>query len=262
MKKIELNDLVYELVSHPFETLSPKEIEEYRRGSVPAAREGFGFDGITESDVELHALKTSTTVFVREKSGGLLGFSSSDVVTIEDDVPVIYLQGTVLAKAGQRRGVYNVVNPLRILTEMTSLGVDEALVGTRTQNPVVFKNMVRKLGLFPQPERETPELFSVLAKSLAQVLYDYHSDFKHPDGLQFDEKSLVARMAYGKLDESGNPKGICMYGTLPWADDDEVVNEFLRKNVDFQNGDAMILLGKVSCETVRDSLEREGIRIN
>jgi hypothetical protein len=260
MKSLKLGELTFEIVHRPLETLTKELMEEYKTASVPAARNGFGNPNITESDIELHVLKSNTTIFVRDVSGSILGFSSSDIINV-NGTPIIYLQGTAISRTDQGKGIYNVFNPLRIVCEMDGLGLTEAYVGTRTQSPITFWNMVKKFEMFPRPKQETPEEIGKIAESLAQDLYDNHSDFQHPGGLTFNPKTLVHKMAYGNM-VNGVPTGFCMYGNnIPWVKEDQEINDFLRANVDFQNGDAMILLGKVDYSMPASMLTNIGISI-
>ena len=254
MKKFSIGGWVLEVVQYPLETLSQLEQDNYCRESVPITRAAFGSDKITESDVRLHALDSSTTVFLRDNGEKLMGFSSSIIKKIENK-SIIYLQGTVIKKDLQGKGLYGLCIPLRIMSEIEKLkqiGVEEneIFISTRTQSPIIYKVMTN-LGLFPQPFVKTPAEITELGEQFAQELYDKHSDFRTPGGLNFDKENLVMRNSYDK----------CMYGeNIPFIGE-QIIDDFMKSKLNFQNGDAFVILGKYNPKTTAKILGKSLTKI-
>lgn len=243
--RVHHKNLNYEIIKDPSSNLTDDERAVVLSQAVPVARSGFGNPSITTEDIALHLFGSGTTILVRDRSESVVGFSSADILKPLGE-NVIYLQGSVFAPQVMGQGAYNVVNALRILDGLETLDQDSAYVATRTQSPIVVRNAIRKYGLSPRPDAKTPAEIPDLARGLAQIIYDEHSDFKHPDGVKFDPHTLVQEMAYGVLVD-GKPKGFCMYGEhIPWARDDHWINGYLKETLDFENGDALIPIGKVN----------------
>jgi hypothetical protein len=162
----------------------------------------------------------------------------------------------VVAKKAQGRGIFNTVAPLTIMLEMEKAGLSEAYMAARTQSPILFKAMVGKCGLYPRPGERVPGDIADIGAELAKKLYEEHSDFKASGGLVFDRDVLIQRKAYG-LVKDGKEEGLCMYGEkIPYCRKDRKVNLFFDDNLDFRNGDAFIMVGKVDYGTARGQFER------
>jgi hypothetical protein len=246
--------MTYELIESPLQTLGAAEKAKYRAGCIFVARDGFGNPDITESDIELHVFNSSHTIFTRDDSGELLAFSSSSVEHARGQ-PVVYLQGVAVSQKGQGQGIFSVIAPLTIAIEMRKLGISDAYMAARTQSPILFRAMVTKCGLYPQPGMPVPEDIGDIGADLARLLYDGHSDFRSSQGLVFDRRVLIQRKAYGVI-RDGKEAGLCMYGAnIPFCRNDPKVNSFFEENLDFSNGDAVIMVGKVNHESAVRQLE-------
>jgi len=260
-KGFKAGDMSYEIVKRPLESLSDTEKEDYRKGCIFVARDGFGNPDITESDIEMHVFNSSHTIFARDSSGEILGFSSSSLESVLDQ-PVVYLQGVSIAKKAQGSGIFRVIAPLTIVLEMEKEGLSEAYMAARTQNPILFKAMVDKCGMHPRPGVAVPEDIADIGADLARLLYEEHSDFQSSQGLVFDRDLLIQRKAYG-LVRDGKEVGLCMYGdNIPYCKRDRKVNRFFDDNLDFRDGDAFIMVGKVDYGSAVRQLEEVVERAN
>lgn len=260
METFQLGKFTIELVDDPATTLKPHQREELIRQSIPVARKGFRNEAVTESDIITHAIEISTGVYVKDAAGNLIGFSGC----VPENVlgrTVIHLKGTVLLPEYQGVGLYGVLTPVRILREAERYDATELLIGTRTQSPVVYRFMSRKVGLYPKVDEPTPEELKPIAEAYAAIVREKHSDFQSKYGLDFDRDALVIRRAYGMVDEYGNESGFCMYGDDIPGRDDEEVNRFIKDNLDLPNGDAVLLIGPVSREKNLDILRNAACRL-
>jgi hypothetical protein len=231
---VDFGSLQFEIVDKPYLTLNPEYRASLTEECVPLARQAFKNEGVTTSDIITHAIRVPTAVFVRSNTGELVAFASSLVETVLNR-SIVYLEGTAILPAFQKRGLYSPLVALRILLGGKDLPEAAALVSTRTQSPLVMRTMVRKLGLYPRPGEPTPEDIKDVAVAFAAIVREKYSDFKSPDGLNFDRDRFIFRKAYE----------FCMYGTdIPWCGaKDEEVDVFVRQYLDLPNGDTVLLIG-------------------
>jgi hypothetical protein len=174
-----------------------------------------------------------------------VAFSSSSLESVCGG-PLVYLQGVAVSKRTQGKGILRVVAPLTIALEMEKAGITDAYMGARTQSPILFKAMVEKCGMYPRPGEPTPLDIQKVGFELARLLYHEHSDFKAAGGLRFEEDKLIQRKAYGLI-RDGNEVGLCMYGdSIPYCRNDKKVNQFFDENLDFRDGDAFVMVGRVN----------------
>lgn len=137
---------------------------------------------------------------------------------------------------------------------------DDCLIATRTQSPLVYSAMCRKLNLHPSADFISEEV-KTLAQKVAKRLYESYSSFKSKNGLVFDKEHLIIRKAYGYFCEDGKEMGVSMYGkNIPFCKDDFVANQFMQDFIDFNNGDAVLCIGrfdrKTTCRLLEESLGR------
>lgn len=260
MERLQLDSYLLDIIDNPKEMLSNKEISLLVEECIPVARKGFGNEGITESDIYIHVVDVTTGIYIRDKHGNIIAFGGS----IPEEVngkKVIHLKGSAVLPEHQERGLYSILTPIRVLREAEKLGKG-IYIGSRTQNPRVFEYMSERLGFFPKTEGQPPEQIKEIAKSYADLIQEKHSDFKSREGVVFDRDNLVVRRAYGGKKENGEEFGFCMYGKkIPHAKNPST-NEFMTRNLDFNNGDAVILLGKFNRNTYLNSLESTVKRLN
>jgi len=246
--KFDFGKVTLEFVERPNETLSAEYRSSLVQECIPAARSAFDFEGVTASDIETHAMEVSFAIFVRDPSGGLIGFASSFFERVQGR-DFVYLEGTALRKECQGQGLYIPLVALRVLAG-SHRNASAPLVATRTQTPVVFKMMTEKFGLFPRLSESVPDALKDLAEDFAGVVRENHSDFKSAAGLDFDRNHLVVRRAYGRQLEDGTEEGVCMYGPddnkIPWLEEpkDSATNRYIRDHLSHQNGDAFLMIGE------------------
>lgn len=243
------NSMTILLVQDPTKTLDEQAREVLIQECIPVARKAFGNDGVTESDIRLHVMGVSTAIFVKNADDRVIAFSTT-VLKADRTPPIIYLEGTAVLPEYQKYGFYGALVAMRILSGQERLaGQQDLLICTRTQSPIVFRFMSRKLGLYPRVEEPIPDDLARIAEEFALVIRNEHSDFLSKDGLVFNRDTFVMRKAYGIVDAQGEEHGFCMFGdNVPWVVDDEAVNDFIRANVNLQDGDAIILLGSYDKE--------------
>ncbi len=238
------NDLMVEVIKQPMTTLTVGGIAELVQQAVPVTRRAFGNEGVTETDVLTHVIQVSTAVIVRDSHGQLIAFSTCIPESVEGNT-IIHLKGTAVRPEFQGAGLYSILVPLRILVEAESHQNVKLLVGTRTQNPRVYEKAVG-LGLFPRPDSPVPNWLKQTAEEYAALIREKHSDFRSQHGLEFDRETFVIRRAYGYTTQDGKEETFCLYGdSVPEAKDIRI-NQFLKKTLDFQNGDAILLIGPYS----------------
>ena len=248
MEIFEFPQFTIELVEDPSKTLDPAAKDQLVEQCIPVARHAFRNEGVGRNDIIKHAIKVPTAIFIKDKIGRLMAFSSS-VVSEVGGRTMIYLEGTAIDSQYQGHGLYGLLVAIRILHAAETHDLHQPLICTRTQSPIVFRTMTKKLGVYPDPSRPTPPDIQRTAVEFAETVYRDYSDFRSRDGLQFDSSTLTMRRAYGKTDEDGNDVGFCMYGeNIPWCDPQkdpqaEQINAFFRDHVKLQNGDAFLLIG-------------------
>jgi len=253
MNTYDVGEYVVEVVDNPSQTLSDRERHSLIQQAIPVTRKAFGSEGITESDVIAHAIEVSTAVYIKNKIGELLAFSTCVPEKIENSI-VIHLKGTAVRPEIQGEGLYSILIPLRILFEAQKHNGKDLLIGTRTPNPRVYEKVV-KLGLYPRINEPTPDYLKPIAKEYAAIVRQKHSDFQSKKGLEFDADKLIARRAYGIFKENGEEETYSMLGDNIPSARDERITEFMKKNLNYKNGDAVILIGPYSKEKCIAMLE-------
>ncbi len=242
MERLLIGAYKIDIIDEPRKTLTKAELDQLGTAAIPIVRKGFRNDNITESDIRTHALDVDTGIYIRGEDGELIGFGGSGLEEI-DGRSVVHLKGAAILPEYQGKGLYNILTPLRAIREAEKNG-PEVYVGTRTQNPRVFEYMTGKLGLHPHINEAPAKDLEDLAESYAQLVRDKHSDFRSREGAGFEKDTFVVKRAYGFIDKQGVERGFCMYGdNLPHAKDKNI-DDYLNKNLDFDNGDAMILIGR------------------
>lgn len=253
MERLLIGGYKVDIIDEPQKTLTKTELDQLGIAAIPVVRKGFGNDGITESDIRTHALDVDTGIYIRAGDGELVGFGGSGLEEV-DGKSVVHLKGAAILPEYQGLGLYNILTPLRAVREAEKNG-PEVYVGTRTQNPRVFEYMTGKLGLHPQTDSEPDEDLESLAASYAQLVYDEHSDFRSQGGVGFDKDTFVVKRAYGFIDAQGLERGFSMYNDIPHAKDKRI-EDYLHSNLDFNNGDAMILVGRYDEERYAATYQR------
>jgi hypothetical protein len=262
METYQLGNYTFDIVNDPAKTLSPDEKAKIISESIPVARKAFRNDGVTESDIILHAVEVPTGIYLKNADGRLIGFSSCLTELVGDKI-IIHLEGAALAPEYQGEGLYPILVVLRILYEAEKHDPAMLLIGTRTQSPIVYYSICEKLGLYPQIDAPIPADLQPVGSAYATLISEKHSDFKPKNGVDFDPSTFIIRRAYGGVDKDNNEFGFCMYGnSIPWLKDNERINQFFKNNLDFNDGDAFLLLGPYSHSKNFDVLSSAIYRIN
>lgn len=254
-EEINLDEYTIEVIDNPSNDLDSKVLEEMASQCVPVARKAFGNEGMTKSDALIHALEADTGIYVRDDSDQIVGFGSCVLEEISGE-KIIHLKGTAISPEHTGQGLYKVITPLRALRENEKVDGD-FFIGSRTQNPIVVQYMSKELEMYPRPGVETPPDIRKLSESYAEYIQRKHSDFVPEAGITFIPEDNVVKRVYGGRDPDGNEFGVCMYGDgeedVPTARDEQV-DEFVRSRLDFENGDAMILMSRFRPEPYIESL--------
>jgi hypothetical protein len=191
-EKIELEGYVVNIIDEPLEELSKDEQTRFGEGCVPVARKGFGNDGITLSDILLHALDVNTGIYIEDDKGEIVGFGGSVPEEIYNRT-VLHLKGTAIHPDHQSKKLYNIITPVRVLRDVEKLG-SNVFIGSRTQSPVVFTYMSQKLGFFPQVDAKTPETIQLMSEGYAQRAREKHSDFN--TSFRFEINGGIVKKVY------------------------------------------------------------------
>lgn len=214
---------------------------------MPVAQNGFDGQTVDEESVRQHLLKTSTTIVIRHSFNQIVGVAGSSILDI-DGYKIIYLQGGVISKDCRDHGLYRLAMAGRILAEVKKLEPvwtknKKLLIAGRTQSPIVYKFMHRKLGTFPNPDGYIDKDLKNKAKKLVKNIYEQFSDFQSSQGCIFDDNVFVARRSFGTILDD-QEIGINLYGnSIPFCKNDNMINEYMIRNINWNNGDALIMLG-------------------
>ena len=243
----QVGEFLVETYDNPSVNLTLSDQERLVREFTPAAKNSFNQPDFDEGVLRRHYLTTSTTIVVRGSSGNVAGFAGSSILEIDDD-KVIYLQGGVISESCRDRGLYRILIGSRILANVKKIRMDDrdhrkVLIAGRTQNPLVYKFMHRKLGVFPHPDGYIHHDLINKAKKITQKIYEKFSDFHSSEGCVFDTSSFVLKRAFGS-ESGGEESGYSLYGNnIPFCKDDDAINQYMKNHIDWHNGDTLIMLG-------------------
>lgn len=243
----QVGEFLVETYDDPSVNLSPSDQERLIREFIPVASGGFDKHEFNEDVVRRHFLNTSTTIVIREGSGQVAGFAGSSILDIGTD-KVIYLQGGTIAKSCRDRNLYRIAIGARIMADVRKISKEyvdnkKVFIAGRTQSPIGYKFMHRKLGVFPYPNGYIYRTLKNKAVKVAQKIYEEFSDFQSSEGVMFDTNSFVLKRSFG-LVSGGEESGYSLYGNdIPFCKDDDAINQYMVKHIDWNNGDALILLG-------------------
>jgi hypothetical protein len=274
METFFVGSLTVEIVEEPARSLPAARKAEIVRECIPVARRAFRNEGVLASDIIGHALKVPAAIFVRDNDRRIVAFSSAVTEQLGGHT-ILYLEGTAVEPEYQAAGLYGLLNGLRILHGVEKEPNADWLLSTRTQSPVVFRNMVKNYGLSPHPEYGADEDFKDAARDFAKVVWAKYSDFVSNEFL-YDVDTQVQRRAYGKIDkETKKEQGFCMYGDdIPWCDEKtftgaaldlhRAINSFFKdgSKIDLSNGDAVVLLGRLDVKAAQKDLVSSLGRLN
>jgi GNAT superfamily N-acetyltransferase len=202
---------------------------------VDVAQSAFTADGFpTEKDVKQHILPADSLI-TAEIDGEAVGFAATDGFSGEEvfgeEAPyeasdVVYAAGISVHPDYQGTGVGKLMRTRGALEMLEG----DAMAVTRTQNPAVLSYMNDLFDAYPEPGAETPEHIQYGLEEFAGLL--------DPDA---DYEDHVMHAAYGGPTNE----------TLPEGYDD--FNEYVRENLDLENGDALMVGGEASEKDLENS---------
>jgi len=210
-----------EIIHNPKKRFFGTEKETLVDKLTEVARNGFGTE-ITRGDVESHVLSVAM-LYIIHNGLELIGFSSYDTFSLECR-HILYLHGIAIKEEFQKRGLFCRVNQHAILSKKFDF------LAMRTQNPVVYAATQRIVHELYPNSLAIPPGIKRLGKTIAK-------EYLHME--QFDEKTFVGRMTYGK----------CLYDKVPRHNRSNVFfDETLR--LDYNAGDSVLLIGRLNNENL------------
>lgn len=192
---------------------------------VEVAQSAFTTDGFpTEEDVKQHIIP-SDSVITAEVDGEAIGFASTDSY---GDQGIVYAAGISVDPEYQGMGVGRLMRTRGVLEEMQGTET----VTTRTQNPTVLDYMQDLFNAYPVQGEQTPDDVEEDLEALADIL--------DPEAGYEDH---VMQGAYGGPANSELPDGY------------ESQEEYIRNNLDIQNGDALLAGGETDEEALQKTYD-------
>lgn len=200
-------------------SLKKEVIDQIVESLTPVARNAFGMS-ITKEDVRNHVIPVDT-LLIASQEGKVKGFSSYKTYQFED-YAVIYGAGACILRSEQGKGLYRFFNNEGIKTELSKNKANKFYFAARTQNPVIYATVNKILDCIYPNDEETPNDICVVARKMAHIL-----------GGEID-KDFVMRNAYDS----------CLYDEIQRYKDEKVNNMFDRL-LRYENGDALLIVGKL-----------------
>ena len=249
-----------EVINEPKENIKKSLIEDLVEECTELSRSSFGSKDISKDIIKRHLLDTSTTILGRDCLGKVFGFGSSKIIKIEE-FSIIYFQCIVISNEYKQKGLYNIFIYLRIINEISNIkriygfiDKNNILIGGRTQNPIGYRTLNKAMGLFPNPNGFIEDKIRGIGRKFAKSLYDddcNHNNSANP--FVFDDKTFIAKSAY-KSGISNESDEVDLYNSkIPFCNDIEI-NNYMKENMDWKNGDSIILLGYYNSEKVKKFL--------
>ena len=249
-----VGDYWIEVYHNPSTNLNLRSQEELIQECMPVVHSGFGQLHVDKDVVRRHLLDTSTSLVIRDESNRVVGVAGSSVISI-DEYRVIYLQGGTISKECRDYGLYKVIVATRVMAEVNKMDNDcvkqkKIFIGTRTQNPIIYKFMHRKLKMFPYTNGYINNEVKYIATKFSNFICDNYNDFQCSEKYVFDHNTFVARKAHRCISDDKNI-GLSIYGyMIPFCKDDDEINQYMKDNLHWNNGDALIMLGYYSQQDV------------
>jgi hypothetical protein len=236
-----------EVYDNPSVNLAPQLQDQLIQECMPVVQNGFVEQNIDEEVVRRHIFRTSTSIIIRNKYRCIIGVAGSSIIDI-DEYKIIYLQGATILKEYRDYGLHKLTLAIRLFEDAKKVGKElienrKLLVGGRTQNPLVYKFFHRNLDLFPSPNGYIDEKIKDTANKFSIKIRENYSDFKFSYGSYFNTNTFVINNSLGRLLD-GREDGLNLYGkNIPFCKNDNEINSYMKNNLDWENGDALIMLG-------------------
>lgn len=248
-------DYRVEVINDPGAHIEESSVENLITECTELSRSSFGSPHIRRELIRHHILEQSTTVFGRDHSGKLFGFGSSKIMTI-GEFYIIYLQ--CIANEYKGKGFHKVFLPFRLIEGLKQIKrIDPCVsdknifIGAKTQSPITYRTANKVMGLFPNPDGFIDKRISIIARKFVKHIYDDDRSLHHDlRPLTFNDKTFVAKGIY-KTADHGTLDNYSLYKSkIPFCHDRET-NNYMKENLDWKNGDALILLGYYNNEKVK-----------
>lgn len=242
-KIYEFADYTVEVIHNPSHNLPKKLQAELVAECTELSRNSFGNPHIEEEFVRHCILESSTTVFGRDYKGQLFGYTSNRVHIVEQYC-VIYLQSIAIMERYKGTGLRRMMHSIKMIEEIyqirqLALTFKHILIAVWTQSPMSVQFLVRELDLFPKPNGFIDHNIKRISKKIVNHLYGAHKN--NPQLIMFDEENFVERGAYQSITQIG-AHGVYPLG-IPFCHNDDEINDYMKQHLNWQNGDALILLG-------------------
>jgi len=254
-------DFNIEIINDPKVNIDKSSIEDLILECTNLSRDSFGCLGISKELIKRHLLETSILMIGKDLLGKIIGFCSTKIVKIEN-FHIVYFQCVVVSNRYKKNGLYNIFIPLRIIEGVKLIkkidsifDKNNILIGGRTQNPVAFRVVNKLIGSFPTPNGFIDERIRHIGKSFAKSIYDddcKHNDYVHP--FDFNEETFIAKSAY-KTSSNNQMNEVDLYNSnIPFSNDYNV-NNYMKENINWKNGDAIISLGYYNSDKIKNLLK-------
>ncbi len=218
-------------------------------------------------------IDTSTSVLVKSRENHLVGFASYSVNKV-DEFDIIYLQSGAISNNHQNRGIWHCLLSYRISDAIRKIAsqngedyTDHILIGGRTQSPLVYRFLHRKLGCFPNPDGTTDPKIKTVARKFAKLLYDHQRCHGNQYEFHFDDETFVTRHAYKKAYSFESKARYMNTGAnifahkIPFCDDDDEINFYMKEHMNWEDGDVITPLGYYNAEKINQLLPKHQVHL-
>ena len=243
----QVGEYLVEVYNDPSESLSLQRQEKLIQECLLVARNGFGEQYVDEDAVRQRLIKSSTSIVIRNHSKQVVGIAGSSILYLDEGV-VIYLQGATVSKKYQTLGLYNLSVAARIMIELKKIDShhmkdEKIFIATRTQSPLIYRFMHRKLGLFPYPNGYIDKNIKIIARKFSTIIHSNHNHYKNQTINLFDDNVFIIRKSLKIIKDEREILLNIYKDRIPFCTDDDEINEYMKENLNWNNGDALIMIG-------------------
>ena len=256
IKVYKFEDYLVEVVQELAHNLPQSLQDELIGECTDLSRDSFGNPDIKEEFVRFCILNSSSAVFIRDYANKLIGYTSHNIKKIKRFY-IIYFQSIAILKEYQGLGLFKVLISVKMIERKNrirkeGINSDHILIACRTQNPLAFKFVMKNLDLFPKPDGTIDKFIRNIGKKFAESLYDKHH-VEYGKQIEFDDQTFVERGAYKSVTQT-SINGVYPSG-IPFCHDDDEINQYMNQHLNWQNGDALILMGYYDEEKINRMYE-------
>ncbi len=264
---LTFGDYYIEIVNDPSQTLPLSSQNQLIQQCTEISRESFQNSNLNYDGLQSCIIDASTSFFARDNDDQIVGFASYSLYKI-DEYTIIYMQSSAVSTAHQSQGLgqflisYRAIDAAhRIFKENVDIKPGQILIGGRTQSPKLYRFMNQKIGCFPNPDGMADPKIRVIARKFAKLLYDHQNSNDDKYGFQFNDKAFVTKYAYKKAysfesaSEQSNTGASIYASGIPFCEYDDEVNNFMKANLDWEEGDVITTLGYYNPDRVKKLLQ-------